>query len=144
MSISPDDINGYVQSAGGPQLRTFDKTITVTTNVYRQATNTPNNIGLTNGTYNASTSSGTGSASTNHRFEYTGANNNVYNGVYDSTAGNIVAGELVDPQDIVDTMEDIVRKTVDLIEGRLTNRSQSHLICHNSCHNSCHTSRGRR
>lgn len=139
MPINASDINSYVQSAGGPQLRTFDKTITVTTNVYRQATNTP--VG---GSQNSSTSSGTGSASTNHRFEYTGANNNVYNNYYDNGSGQIVAGEIIDPQDIVDTMEDIVRRTVDLIEGRLTNRSQSHLICHNSCHSSCHSSRGRR
>ena len=121
------DINSWVQSYGGPQLRTFDKTINVYTNVYTNGS----------GGYNSSTSG----TSTNHRFEYTGANNNIYSGYYD---GGIYAGGIMYPQDIVDTMEDIVRRTVDVIEGRYTNRSQSHYICHTSCHSSCHTSRGRR
>ena len=66
MAASPSDINSWVQSSGGPQLRTFDRTINVYTNVYTNAT-----AGMT---------SGTSAASTNHRFEYTGANNNIYNG----------------------------------------------------------------
>ena len=132
MSMDPSDINSWVQSYGGPQLRTFDKYVNVSTNVYT------NSSGNAVGAY---VNSGTSSTSTNHRFEYTGANNNVYNGYYD---GGISSGSVMNPQDIVDTMEDIVRRTVDVIEGRYTNRSQSHYICHTSCHSSCHTSRGRR
>jgi len=127
MAASPSDINSWVQSYGGPQLRTFDKTINVYTNVY------------TNGS--GGNNSSTSAASTNHRFEYTGANNNIYSGYYD---GGISSGSIMYAQDIVDTMEDIVRRTVDVIEGRYTNRSQSHYVCHTSCHSSCHTSRGRR
>ena len=127
MTMDPSDINSWVQSYGGPQLRTFDKTINVNTSVYTNAT--------------GGNTSGTSSASTNHRFEYTGANNNVYSGYYD---GGIYSGGRIYAQDIVDTMEDIVRRTVDVIEGRYTNRSQSHYVCHTSCHSSCHTSRGRR
>lgn len=134
MTMDPSDINSWVQSYGGPQLRTFDKTINVSTNVY---TNSSNN---SPGTANY-VNSGTSSTSTNHRFEYTGANNNVYNGYYD---GGIYSGGRIYAQDIVDTMEDIVRRTVDVIEGRYSNRSQSHYVCHSSCHSSCHTSRGRR
>jgi len=134
MTMDPSDINSWVQSYGGPQLRTFDKTINVSTNVY---TNSSNNDGVGVNYVN----SGTSSTSTNHRFEYTGANNNVYSGYYD---GGITSGGRIYAQDIVDTMEDIVRRTVDVIEGRYSNRSQSHYVCHSSCHSSCHTSRGRR
>ena len=69
MSMDPSDINSWVQSYGGPQLRTFSKTINVYTNVYTQGT-----AGMT---------SGTSAASTNHTFEYTGASDSIYNGYYD-------------------------------------------------------------
>ena len=74
MSMDPSDINSWVQSYGGPQLRMFDKTINVSTNVY---TNSSGNTAGTANYYNSSTSS----TSTNHRFEYSGANNNIYNGL---------------------------------------------------------------
>ena len=38
------DINSWVQSYGGPQLRTFDKTINVYTNVYTNGSGGYNNI----------------------------------------------------------------------------------------------------
>ena len=52
MTMDPSDINSWVQSYGGPQLRTFDKTINVNTSVYTNAT--------------GGNTSGQSSASTNH------------------------------------------------------------------------------
>ena len=134
MTMDPGDINSWVQSYGGPQLRTFSKTINVSSNVYT------NSSGNSAGTSNY-VNSGTSSTSTNHNFNRTGSADNTYNGYYD---GGITSGGRIYAQDIVDTMEDIVRRTVDVCEGAYSNRSQSHYVCHTSCHSSCHTSRGRR
>lgn len=75
------------------------------------------------------------------RFEYTGAADSLYNNYID---GGVSSGSVITAQDIVDTLEDVVQRTVDLIEGRITNRSMNVRICHVSCHTSCHSSRGRR
>ena len=75
------------------------------------------------------------------RFEYTGAADSLYNNYIDA---GVSSGSIITAQDIVDTLEDVVQRTVDLIEGRITNRSMDVRICHTSCHTSCHSSRGRR
>ena len=41
MAASPSDINSWVQSYGGPQLRTFDKTINAVSYTHLRAHETP-------------------------------------------------------------------------------------------------------
>jgi hypothetical protein len=127
MTADRGDVNSWVQTYGGAQLRTFDKTITLSVTA-----NIPGTSGATGYTRYGSN---------NQRFEYVNANNNLYNNYVD---GGINSGIVMNPQDVVDTLEDLVRRTVDLIEGRLSNRSFTQYYCHSSCHSSCHTSRGRR
>jgi len=121
------DVNSWVQSYGGGQLRTFDRTVQWRVNAYVRATS-------------GATSYTTG-ANYYHRFEYVNASNSIYNNYVD---GGINSGNIIYPQDIVDTMEDLTRRTVDVIEGRITNRTTNAYYCHASCHSSCHSSRGRR
>ena len=127
MTMDRGDINSWIQTYGGSQLRTFDKTVRLS-----YAATVPGSSGA--GSY-------TRYGSNDQRFEYVNGNNNLYNNYID---GGINAGTVINPQDIVDTLEDITRRTVDLIEGRLSNRSFTAYFCHSSCHASCHTSRGRR
>ena len=127
-NLSRDSLDSYMQTYAGAKLRTFDKTITITTTVY---------MGLDTGVGLGQTTSN----NTNHRFEYTGAANSLFDNYID---GGVSAGSRIYSQDIVDTLEDGVRRTVDLIEGRMTERSISAVLCHTSCHTSCHSSRGRR
>ena len=126
-NMTRDSVDSYIQTYSGAKLRTFDKTITITTTAYQN--NNPTAMG------------GTGSNTTTHRFEYTGAADSLFDNYID---GGIAAGQRVYAQDIVDTLEDAVQRTVDLIETRIDNRSISAALCHSSCHTSCHTSRGRR
>ena len=121
------DVNSWVLSYGGAQLRTFDRSVLFRVNAYVRAT--------------SGASSYTTGANYYHRFEYVNASNGVYNNYVDS---GINSGNIIYPQDIVDTMEDLTRRTVDLIEGRIGNRTQNAYFCHASCHSSCHSSRGRR
>lgn len=137
MVISVSDINSYVQTYSGTQLRRFDKTINIAVTAYIRVYGTDNIFGAVMPSQNGPTQV----ANYSHRFEYVNAANSLFNGYYDS---GVTVGGIVYAQDIVDTLEDNVRRTVDLIEGRIGNRSISALLCHNSCHSSCHTSRGRR
>ena len=127
MTMDRGDVNSWIQSYGGGQLRTFDRTVRFRVNAYVRATS-------------GSTSYTTG-ANYYHRFEYVNASNSIYNGYLDS---GINSGNIIYPQDIVDTMEDLTRRTVDVIEGRISNRTTNAYFCHASCHSSCHSSRGRR
>ena len=126
MVMRRSDVNSWVQSYGGGQLRTFDRTVGIYVNAYVRGT------GVT------SYSRGQWFY---HRFEYVNASNGVYNNYVD---GGINAGRTIIPIDIVDTLEDLTRRTVDLIEGRMSNRTINAYYCHASCHSSCHSSRGRR
>ena len=134
MVMERSDVNSWVQTYGGSQLRTFDKTVTFRITTYTRSVSLFGN----------STSGGTSTAVTVDkyaRFEYTGASNSIYNNYVDS---GINAGNVINPQDIVDTMEDLVRRTVDVIEPRITNRTVNARVCHGSCNQNCHSSRGRR
>jgi len=134
MVMKRSDVNSWVQSYGGSQLRTFDKTVTFRITTYTRSVrlfgNSPS--GGTSSTINVNRYA---------RFEYTGASNSIYNNYVDS---GINTGNVINPQDIVDTMEDLVRRTVDVIEPRITNRTVNARVCHGSCHQNCHSSRGRR
>ena len=127
MTADRGDINSWIQTYGGSQLRSFDKNAGIYVNAYVQAS--------------APASSYTSGQWYYHRFEYVNAANSVYNNYID---GGINSGQIMYAQDIVDTLEDLVRRTVDLIEGRMTDRTINAYYCHASCHSSCHSSRGRR
>ena len=127
MVMTRADVNSWVQSYGGGQLRTFDKTVGIYVNAYVYANGGQSSYSRGQWYY--------------HRFEYVNANNNTYNNYVD---GTINTGNVMYPIDIVDTLEDLTRRTVDVIEGRLSNRTIDAYYCHASCHSSCHSSRGRR
>jgi|TARA_R110000764_G_scaffold101197_9_gene186485 hypothetical protein len=119
-------INSAMQSQGGAQLRTFDKSVGYYINAY------------VNGT-------GVGSYTRGQwyyqRYEYVNAGNSVYNNYIDN---GIYTGNIIRQQDVIDSITSVVRRTVDLIEGRIDNRTINAYYCHASCHSSCHSSRGRR
>lgn len=119
-------LNTNVRNQCVSQLRTFDKTIQWTV----QATVQNGQSGTTRR-----------DQALYHRFEYVNANSNVYNNYLDS---GIYSGNIINDNDVIDSITRIVRRTVDLIEGRITNRSSTFSMCHASCHTSCHKSRGRR
>ena len=121
--------NSSLQTQAGNQLRTFDKTMTFTVTAYTLQTVSQTQAGPTS------------SAGFNQRFEYTGAANSLYNNYLD---GGIYTGSRMYSQDVIDSINSVMQRTVDQIESRITDRSISALLCHSSCHTSCHTSRGRR
>ena len=121
--------NSSLQSQAGSQLRTFDKTMTFTVTAYTLQTVSQTQAGPQS------------SAGFNERFEYTGAADSLYNNYLDT---GIYTGSRMYSQDVIDSINSVMQRTVDQIESRITNRSISALLCHSSCHTSCHTSRGRR
>lgn len=138
MTADRGDINSWVQTYSGAQLRTFDRTITYTVNTYVR-------IYLFDSTYGGARRLDgrqyTRNTNFTRRYQYVNANNTLFNNYID---GGINSGQLMYAQDIVDTVEDNVRRAVDLIESRVNSTYQVINACHASCHSSCHTSRGRR
>ena len=130
-------LNSSLQSKAGSQLRTFDKTINVAVTAYIRVYGTDNIWGAVMPAQNGPQSS----ANYSHRFEYVNASNSLYNNYLDN---RIYTGSIIYSQDVIDSINGTMQRTVDQIEGRISNRSISALLCHNSCHSSCHTSRGRR
>lgn len=140
MAASVSDINSYVQTYSGSQLRTFDKTVTYTVNTYVRYYRFDSTYGaalrLDGAQYTAN------STFTRRYLHYSWTGRDaLFDGYYDS---GITAGGLMYAQDIVDTVEDAVRRAVDLMEERIVNTVKTINACHASCHSSCHTSRGRR
>lgn len=131
-------LNSSMQSKAGAQLRTFDKTINIAITSWVRVYGFDSTYGtwmIVNGYgYYGVTNHG-------HRFEYVNANNTLFNNYVD---GGINSGQLMYAQDIVDTIEQNVRRAVDLMESTIGNFSVTVAPCHASCHSSCHTSRGRR
>ena len=74
-------------------------------------------------------------------FNYTSASDSLYNNYLD---GGIATGSKIHSQDVIDSINNVVQRTIDQIESRMTNNSLNSTVCHTSCHNSCHSSRGRR
>lgn len=130
-------LNSSLQTQAGNQLRTFDKTINVAVTAYIRVYGTDNIFGAVMPSQNGPQSS----ANYSHRFEYVNASNSLYNNYLDN---RIFTGSIIYSQDVIDSINGTMQRTVDQIEGRISNRSISALLCHNSCHSSCHTSRGRR
>ncbi len=132
------DLNTSMQEKAGAQLRTFDKTVTITITSWVRIWGFDSSYGswmIVNGY------GWYGSTNHSHRYEYVNANNTLFENYLD---GGIYTGGIIRSQDVIDSIEDTVRRAVDLVEGRLTNRSMTARPCHQSCHSSCHTSRGRR
>ena len=131
-------LNTNMQTQCGRQLRTFDKTMRLTVRVWTRGQ-------WTGGSSYRWPRTGTNSTEVYrnfyHRFEYTGASNSVYNNYLD---GGIYTGQLIHDDDVYNTISRVVRRTVDLIEGRMGTRTVSAYVCHSSCHAACHSSRGRR
>lgn len=138
MTADRGDINSWVQTYSGSQLRTFDKTITYTVNTYVRYYRFDSTWG---GALRLDGRQYTTNTNFTRRYEYVNANNTLFDNYVD---GGITSGGLMYAQDIVDTVEDNVRRAVDLIEGRIGSTYQVINACHASCHSSCHTSRGRR
>lgn len=129
-------LNTNVQSQCGAQLRTFDRYVGFYIRTYVRATffesgnayHPPaNSYDVYNWSY--------------HRFEYVNAPTSLYNGYL---AGGIYTGNIIYQNDVINSISNVVRRTVDVIEGRITDRTSDMYYCHASCHSSCHSSRGRR
>lgn len=132
------DLNTSMQSKAGSQLRTFDKTIQLNITGWVRVWGFDSAYGswmIVNGY------SYYGLVYNSQRYEYVNAGDSVYNNYLDS---GIYTGNIISSQDVIDSITSVIRRTVDLIEGRLGNRTFSISPCHQSCHSSCHTSRGRR
>ena len=74
-------------------------------------------------------------------FNYTSASDSLYNNYLDA---GIATGSKIHSQDVIDSISNVVQRTVEQIESRMSNNSLNSTVCHTSCHNSCHSSRGRR
>jgi hypothetical protein len=130
-------LNTNMQAQAGQQLRTFDRTVAFTVTAYIRVYGTDNIFGGVMAAQNGPT----GSSTYFQRFEYVNAWSGLYSGYLDS---GIASGNVIYSQDVIDSISSIMNRTIDLLEGQISNRSISALICHASCHGSCHTSRGRR
>lgn len=130
-------LNSSAQTQCGNQLRTFDKTMSLTVTAYINVYGTDNTFGAVIASQNGPTSS----SGFNHRFEDVSGPNNTF--ANDLNSG-IYTGARIYSSHVTSSIANAVSGVVSRIEGRLTNRSVSALLCHNSCHSSCHTSRGRR
>ncbi len=119
-------LNSSTQSFCGRQLRTFDRSVGFYINAYVRGTGVTS---YSRGQWHYT------------RFEYVNASNGVYNNYLDSS---LYSGQLIRSSDVQNSISRIVRRTVDLIEGRISNRTINAYYCHASCHSSCHSSRGRR
>ena len=131
------ELNTATQNQCGAQLRTFDKTMTYTVTAYIRVYGTDNVYGSVMASQDGPQSSG----GFGQRFEAVNAAYSTFNNDLDT---GIYTGARIYSQDVIDSISNTVAAAVDHIEGRITNRSVSALLCHNSCHGSCHTSRGRR
>jgi len=120
-------LNNNLQSQAAVQLRTFDRTIYFRVYAYVRGTG---------GSWSYTTS-----GLYYQRFEYVNAPTSIYNNYLNS---GIYTGNIIYSSHVIGSISSVVRRTVDLIEGRISNRSISALYCHASCHYSCHGSRGRR
>ena len=136
-NMTAASLNGYIQTYSGAKLRTFSKAINIAVTTYIGVYGTDN----VNGAVMAAQNGPSNVIQRPFTFQYTAAADSLYNNYYD-TAG-ISPGSIVYAQDIVDSIEDAVQRTVSLINSRVTYNTAT-VLCHSSCHNSCHTSRGRR
>ena len=119
-------LNSSTQSQCGAQLRTFDKTVCYYINSYVRGTGVTS---YTRGQWHYT------------RYEYVNASNSVYSNYLDSS---LYTGQLIRSSDVQNSITSIVRRTVDVIEGRLSNGTINAYYCHASCHSTCQSSRGRR
>lgn len=143
-------LNTALQSQCGAQLRTFDKTvgnsITAYVGVYGPDTAARNGdlslyIALGDTAKMDAQDGPQGTQTVNTRFEYTNAADSLYANYLDT---GIATGDRIYSQDVIDSISDVMERTVNLLKGRIANRTINAKICHSSCHSSCHTSRGRR
>lgn len=129
-------LNSATQTQCGRQLRTFDRSVGFNCRVYVRAT-----FFESGNRYHPPANSYTAYSWRYSRFQYTGAPNSLYNNYLDN---GIYTGNIIRSQDVIDSISRVVRRTVDLVEGRIGNQTHSVYLCHASCHSSCHSSRGRR
>jgi hypothetical protein len=126
--LSHSQLESRYYNAAYARLRTFDKTVNVAATVYLGSSGTSG--------YAAGTGYG------NTRFEYVNAGQGTYS--TGDIPNRIGDNSLVVASDIQNFATNCISRTVNQIEGRITNRSFNFRICHSSCHYSCHGSRGRR
>jgi hypothetical protein len=126
MSMTASQLDTWLKDNARDQLRTFNKTITITATVWTQGTGAD---------------SGTSTSATSPNWNLTSAASSVFTGDLDSGIGS---GLIADADDVAASIVNTVRSAVDEIEGAIGNVSWNAQVCHSSCHTNCHTSRGRR
>jgi len=129
-------LNSNLQTQCGRQLRTFDRYVGYTVRTYVRAT-----FFESGNRYHPRVNSYTRYSYHTRRYEYVGASYSLYNNYLDS---GIYTGNIIYQQDVIDSISRVVRRTVDLVEGRIGYQTINAYYCHASCHSSCHSSRGRR
>jgi hypothetical protein len=126
MSMDHAALDVWFKEQAATQLDTFDKTVTITANVYTQ------------GTGGSVSGSGNVAATVNWSLGYETA---TFDNDLDPGIG---AGLIAESQDVAASVSNAVSSAVNRIEAIMVNKSISALLCHSSCHTSCHSSRGRR
>ena len=131
------DLNTSMRSKGQAAIRSFDKTILVRVNSYVNMYGWDSAYGARMRIPTHNTAWG----DYYHRFEFVNANDSHLNNYLHS---DIYTGQTIYDEHVTTSIYDCVKRCMDVIEGRITDRSISFTVCHQSCHSSCHTSRGRR
>jgi len=126
MSMTASQLDTWLKDNARDQLRTFNKTITITATVWTQGTGAD---------------SGTSTSATSPNWNLASAASSVFTGDLDSGIGSQL---IADADDVAASIVNTVRSAVDSIEGAIGNVSWNAQVCHSSCHTSCHSSRGRR
>ena len=124
--LSHSQLESRYVNAAYARLRTFDKTVNFAASVY----------------YANAGGQGQGTAYGNRRYEYVNAGTGTYSAA--DIPNRIGDNNLIVASDIQNFATNCISRTVNQIEGRVTNSSFDFRICHSSCHYSCHSSRGRR
>ena len=127
MGMTASELDTWLKDNARDQLRTFDKTVTVTATVYTQGT--------------GGSVSGTGTVAVNQSWNHSAVASSVFTGDLDAGIGS---GLVADADDVAASIVNTVRSAVDAIEGQIGNFAINAQLCHSSCHTSCHSSRGRR
>ena len=131
-TMSASDFEIWFKDKARDQLRTFDKTITIT------AWTKASYDGVSSGHY-APPAFVSPVVNPTKNWNLKTVSSSVFN---DDLAGNLAAGGVATSQDVAQSIANAVRSAVDKIESTVGNIDAR--VCHNSCHSNCHGSRGRR
>ena len=130
-------LNSSLRAQGQSALRSFDRTMLLQVNSYVNMYGYDNVYGGRMRIRWHNTAWG----NYYHRFEFVNANDSYLNNYLNS---GIETGKLMYSSHVENSIYQCVKRCMDLVESRISDRNVYFRVCHQSCHGSCHTSRGRR